>query len=70
MHGITKKILLNTKFDKKDLSNREELSFQGEIFLNRLDFGVGSSFSVVDEEISISFNLSALEDPTETVVLR
>ena len=70
LHGITREIRLNTKLDRQNIINKKALNFQGVISLNRLDFDVGSRFSVIDDEITISFDLSALEDITQTAELK
>ncbi|MFD2204414.1 YceI family protein [Kiloniella antarctica] len=64
LHGITREVELTTKFNKQNSLEEKTLNFQGEISLNRLDFGVGSRFSIIDDEITISFNLNAIEDTT------
>lgn len=70
LHGITKEIRLQTKLDRRNIINRKDINFHGVVSLNRSDFGIGSRFSVIDNEITISFNLNAREDITQTAELK
>ncbi|OUS12153.1 hypothetical protein A9Q97_06460 [Rhodospirillales bacterium 47_12_T64] len=70
VHGITREIQLTTKSRKHDVYSDKPLSFQGEISISRLDFGVGSRFSAIDDEITISFDIIALEEGTLTASLK
>lgn len=50
MKGITKQVLIPVQFTKKSL---ESSSLQGNFTLNRLEFGIGSSSWMLDDEVSV-----------------